>query len=500
MEKNYFIGLDFGTQGVRCGLTDEDGVIVAISEQKYNTYHPAPGFAEQSPADWKARMDEAIKTCYQNAPAGTFDNVRGMAVCTTASTVIPVREDGQDLGDAILWMDVRAAQQAERINQTQHEILKYCGGEASVEWMVPKMMWLRENRPDLFEQADRIVELQDYINHVLTGNWCASVSQSTGKCNYVESMGGYNRDFFHEIGFDAFFEKANLDVIKQAQPVGTLRKELAQKYHLPDDVTVYQGGIDAHVNVVGLGVCRPGETGVVMGSSFVHLAVVARMMFEDGIWGPYQDVIIPGQYCLEGGQISAGSITKWFIREFDVQGDNPYMVMAEEADKIAIGCDGVVMLDYFQGNRTPYKDPLARGVFYGLTLGHTRAHLYRAILEGVAFGTRNILETMENEENSIHEIRGCGGVAFNPIWMQIIADATGKPIVLTEESGNAGVLGACIIAAVGAGRYQGFEQACKKMVHVTKVIEPNMGNYSKYTEVYGRYLELYQSLEHMMKK
>lgn len=500
MGKRYFIGLDFGTQGVRCGIIDEEGAIVAISEQKYHTAHPSPGFAQQCPADWKSCMDMAIQTCYDNVPKGTFERAVGMAVCTTSSTVIPVKEDGRELSDAILWMDVRAVEEVEKINKTHHKVLKYCGKEVSVEWMVPKMMWIKKNQPELFQEADRIVELQDYINHFLTGRWCASVSQSTCKCNYVESMGGYNREFFEAIGFLEFFDKANLDVLKQGQPVGLLKEELAEKYNLPKDIMVYQGGIDAHVNVVGLGVCRPGETGVVMGSSFVHLAVVERMMFEKGIWGPYKDAIIPEHYCLEGGQISAGSITKWFVREFDVEGENPYMVMAEEAEKIPLGSDGVVMLDFFQGNRTPYKDPHAKGVFFGLTLGHTRAHLYRALLEGVAFGTRNILETMENDRDSIHEIRGCGGVAHNPIWMQIIADVTGKPIVLTEQSSNAGVLGCAVISAVGSGQYETFEQACQKMVHITKVIKPNMAKYKKYGKVYQKYLELYRNLKQTMRK
>lgn len=490
--------MDFGTQGVRVGVFDDKGGVVAIHEQKYATHHPKPGYAEQQPSDWITCMEQATGGCYDKAGADAFSRVAGLTVCTTSSTVIPIDSNNQPLSSAILWMDNRAVTQAAKINKTRHKVLKYCGKEVSVEWIVPKMMWLRDNEPQIFEQAARIVEFQDFINHHLTGRWCASVSQATCKSNYVEAMGGFNKEFFSAIGFEEFFDKANLDVVKQAQPVGTLRAEIAEKLRLPEDISVYQGSIDAHVNVVGLGVCCAGETGVVMGSSFAQLALMERIAFEDGIWGPYKDGVIPGLYCLEGGQVSAGSITKWFIRNFNVEGENPYMVMAEEAQNIPAGSEGVMMLDFFQGNRTPYKDPLAKGVFYGLTLSHTRAHMYRALLEGVAFGTRNILDRMENDRDAITRLRSCGGVTFNRIWLQIIADVTGKPIMLTAQSGNAGILGCSIIAAVGCGHFDSFKQACDSMVHVTEIIQPNKQRHKQYNKIYREYLELYRNLKAMM--
>lgn len=498
MTDKYFMGIDFGTQGVRCGVLDDNGNIAAISEYKYNTVYPQPGWAEQNPDQWISSMEKAIGDCKEQAGQNVFSKIVGLTLCSTASTVIPVDDNGNALSAAILWMDVRAVEQAKLINKTHHKTLKYCGKEVSVEWIVPKMMWMRDNTPEIFEKADRIVEQQDFMNYYLTGRWCASISQATCKSNYVERMGGFNKEFFASINFEEFFEKCNSEVVKQAEPVEIIRKELAQKYGLEESVIVYQGGIDAHVNVVGLGVSSPGETGIVMGSSFVHLAVVEHLMFEEGIWGPYKNAIIPDMYCLEGGQISAGSITKWFVREFDIRGENPYEQAANEASKIALGSDGIVMLDFFQGNRTPFKDPLAKGVFYGLTLSHTRAHIYRAILEGVAFGTRNILQTMENDRDTIHEIRGCGGVTRNPLWMQIITDVTGKPIVLTEQSSNAGVLGCAIISAVGNGYFESFKEACSSMVHVSKVVEPSEDNYRQYTDIYKRYIDIYNSLKHIM--
>ena len=498
MENRYFMGLDFGTQGVRCGIIDENGAVAASCEAKYDTKYPRPGWAEQRPSQWEECLSTAVFSCRETAGHDVFSRIASIAVCSTASTVIAVDANGAPLRNAILWMDVRSVNEAQKINATNHPALRHCGGEDSVEWLVPKMLWLKENEPEIFNKASRIVEQQDYINHYLTGEWCSSVSQSTCKANYVEELGGFAPDFFEAIGLPEFFEKANTRVIKQGQEVGKLRGGIARGFGLSPNVKVYQGGIDAHINMIGLGVNRPGQTGVVLGSSFVHLAMVEKPLFKEGIWGPYKDAIIPDAYCLEGGQVSAGSITKWFLKEFDIKGQNPYLTIADEAAKVPIGCEGVVALDFFQGNRTPYKDPLAKGVFYGLTLSHTRAHMYRAVLESIAFGTRNILDSMSGKDTEINEIRACGGVVNNPLWLQIIADVTRRPVVLTEQSGMAGVLGCAVIAAVGVGHCAGFGEACGKMVHTTRVIEPNESNSKLYDAPYNDYHLLYDSLKQMM--
>ena len=495
---NYFLGLDYGTQSIRCGIVDTLGNFVASGEVKYDTFYPQPGWAEQRPFDFVNSTDLVIEECYKKAGAEVFDRIRGICVCSTTSTVIAVDEEDEPIGNAILWMDVRAVDQARRINKTKHDVLRHCGKEVSAEWILPKMMWIKENLPDVFEKAKLIVELQDFANHYLTGRWCAALGQAACKSCYVEELGGFQEEFFHEIGFDEFFDKANLDVVSQTEPVGSLRSDLAGRFHLNPGIQVYQGGPDAYINVIGLGVCKTGDTGIVMGSSFVHLAIVDKPVFMEGIHGPYKNVLVPDYYCIEGGQISAASITKWFINEFGITDKNPYEIMAKEAANVPIGSDGLIVLDHFQGNRTPYKNPLSRGVFFGLTLAHTRAHIYRSILEGVAYGTRNILDTIENGVSVINEIRGCGGVVLNEFWMQIISDVTAKPIILTQNSDKAGVLGCAVIAAVGYGAFGNISDVCDSMVKVTKIIEPSLEAHEQYSKYYRNYLEIYERLEPMM--
>ena len=499
MTDMYFMGLDYGTQSLRCGIFDTKGTTIATCEKSHETFFPQSGRALQRPADWINGLHAVVSECFEIAGAHVFDRICGISVCSTSSTVLAIGQDDVPLEDAILWMDVRAVDEAAQINKTNHEVLKHCGGEASVEWIVPKMMWLRNHSPQVFEQSKLIVEQQDYINHYLTGRWCAALNQATCKSHYVEELDGYNKEFFHAIGFDEFFDKANPDVVQQGVNIGTLRDTLCKQFRLPPDVKVYQGCLDAYTNMLGLGVCKAGETGIVMGSSFVHLALVEEPVFQEGIWGPYKNALVPGLTCLEGGQISAASITKWFLNEFDVKGDNPYGTMAEEAANVPIGSDGLITLDFFQGNRTPYKDPMAKGVIYGLTLSHTRGHIYRSILESIAFGTRNVFEAIEGGESKIREIRGCGGVTLNKMWLQIIADVTEKPIVLTENSDKAGVLGSAITAAVGFGAFSNFADACEHMVITTNVITPSKDATEAYMKYYEQYKMLYEHLKDMMR-
>jgi FGGY-family pentulose kinase len=491
MAGTYSIGIDLGTQSIRCGVVDQKGRFLAVQEEKYQTAHPKPGYAEQDSKEWLVCLDKIMFRCRAELGDKVFAGVAGISLCATSSTVVPVRND-QPLSDAILWMDTRAVVQAEQINKTAHEVLKYCGGEVSVEWLIPKMMWVRDNEPEIYKKADRIVEAQDFINHYLTGNWVASVSQAVCKSNYVEEKGGFSTDYFKAIGYPDFFHKANTRVLKQAEPVGFIRKEIANKYGLSNGTVVYQGGIDAHVNMIGLGLSQAGETGVVLGTSFVQLALVDEPFFCSGIWGPYKDAVVPDKYCLEGGQVSGGSIVTWFIREFCAEAKNPYALLEGEAQKVPQGSDGITLLDFFQGNRTPYKDPKAKGVFFGLTLSHTRSHMYRAILEGVAFGMRNILSRMEEGRKPLTALRGCGGILKSELWKKIIADVTGKPIILTANSTNAGILGAAIIAAVGSGAYQSFQAACNGMTETTAVIEPDMKEHKAYDTYYRKYLSLYK--------
>ena len=212
----YYMGVDFGTQSVRCGVYDTYGRLQATGECAYETYFPEAGWSEQDPEEWKSALKKAVLMCRDNA-GDSFSKVEGIAIDTTASTVVMSSNDGKALDRAILWMDNRAKEQADRINTTGSDVLRYCGGAVSVEWLLPKMLWLKENRSELYNAADIVCEMQDYMNYYLTGEWCASVSQATCKACYVDERGGFDRAYLKVIGLEEYETKGNARVLLQGE-------------------------------------------------------------------------------------------------------------------------------------------------------------------------------------------------------------------------------------------------------------------------------------------
>ena len=285
------------------------------------------------------------------------------------------------------------------------------------------------------------------------------------------------------------------------EEVGELTAAAADQLGLYQSVKVVQGGIDAHTGMLGLGVTEPGSLAVTMGTSFVHLALTYKPLYAPGLWGPYPNVITANRWLIEGGQISAGSITKWyqdnFAKDLALDGDKVYAQLAEEAAGAPPGADGLVVLDFWQGNRTPYRDPALSGTIWGLNLHHSRGHIYRAILEAVGYGTRNILQVFKEHGHPVKELVACGGVTKNPIWLRIIADICQVPITITRFS-EAGILGSAVAASVGSGYYQDFTEAGKQMVIRDRVVEPNTENKQIYDFYFEKYQATYQALAPLM--
>ncbi len=468
-----------------------------MNEVEHPTFYPVPGQAEQNAEHWWVGLKEALRNCLNEITDEQRKNIMVGCVCATSSTVIPVNEDINPLMPAILWMDNRAVKQADRINATGHPILKYCGEEVSQEWMIPKTLWIKEEKPEIYGRAYKVIEQLDYLNYKLCGVLSSSICQATCKWNYVKSEGGFIADFMTKIGLEDYQEKLVTDVKKIGEPLGKITGELVREFDLNPDLMIVQGAIDAHMAMFGLNVVDTNKIGVIMGTSFVHLCLAADKREYKGIWGPYDSAVIDNLWLLEGGQISAASVLDWFQNNF-YKGES-YETIITEAEKIKPGCDGLVALDFFQGNRTPYKTARAKGVYYGLNLSHTKSHMYRALLEAVAFGTANIIKNFEDQGYPVDSLIGCGGVTKNRLWMQIIADVTGKPIIVNKEL-QAGVLGCGVVAAT-YGAFDGdFQKAADAMVHPDVIIEPDMAVHEVYKPVFAKYLELYANLADMMER
>jgi ribulose kinase len=286
--------------------------------------------------------------------------------------------------------------------------------------------------------------------------------------------------------------------------LGGLTRVAAEALGLVPGTPVAEGGADAFVGMVGLDVVTPGRLALITGSSHLHLAQTATPSYAPGMFGAYTDAVIPGQYTIEGGQVSTGSVVKWF-RELssgsyfhgEVPADVAYRRLQEDAAKLPPGSEGVLALEFWQGNRTPYVDASARGMIWGLTLAHTPAHIYRALIEAVCFGTENVLRTFARCGHDITGIVACGGAVNSDLWMQVHADVSNRVITVTAVP-EAVSLGAAVLASVAGGVHPDVVSAAKAMVRVERQIEPDAARHEAYQFFFDTYVASYSAMRDLM--
>ncbi len=501
----FVLGLDGGTEGVRAGVFDPTGRPVAFARAAYSTSHPRQGWAEQNPDDWWTAAVTATRAAVGDSgvPPGA---IRGLAVACTSCSVVVSDAHGTPLRPALIWMDVRAAAQAKRIAATGDPALKYSGfDKTSAEWLLSKVAWLAENEPDTYARAVHINEYTDWLGHRLTGEWAANINTATIRGYYDRHAGGWPGSLFAAVGLADLADKLPSRVVDLGERLGTLTAEAAAQLGLPPGTPVAEGGADAFVGMVGLDVLTPGRAALITGSSHLHLAQTSSPSYSAGMFGAYTDAVVPGQYTIEGGQVSTGSVLKWFRQLCDgeyfnaeaLSSEEVYRKLQEDARKIPPGSDGVLALDFWQGNRTPYVDAEARGMIWGLTLGHTPAHLYRALIEAVCFGTENIFRTFAERGHPVVDVVACGGAVNSELWMQTHADVSNLPIAVTAVP-EAVTLGAAILASVAGGLHPDVATAAREMVSVVRTIEPDTNAHEAYRFYFDRYVASYAAMRDLM--
>ena len=501
----FVLGLDGGTEAMRAAIFDLSGEVIAFARATYPTVHPHQGWAEQDPRDWW----EATGTATRRAlAAGNVEPsaIGALAVACTSCSVVASDGSGEPLRPALIWMDVRAAPQARRIAETGDPALKYSGyTKTSAEWLLSKTLWLAEHEPAVYATATHIGEYTDWLGHRLTGEWAASVNTAAIRGYYDRNAGGWPTSLFEAVGLAGHEAKLPERVVDMGAVLGTLTESAAEHLGLPVGIPVAEGGADAFVGMVGLNTLAPGRVALITGSSHLQLAQTATASYAPGMFGAYTDAVLPGQYTIEGGQVSSGSAVRWLVDLVSgsrlgaeaLARDAAYRRLEEEAGSLPPGSEGVMALDYWQGNRTPYVDAEARGMLWGLSLGHGPAHLYRSVIESVCFGTENVFRTFRANGHPLTEIVACGGALNSPLWMQLHADVSNLPIVVTAVP-EAVSLGAAILAAVGGGLYPSVSDAAQAMVHPTRRIEPNREAHEAYAFYLDRYLASYPAMRDLM--
>ncbi len=495
------LGLDVGTQSLRAALVDLNGTVLAFGTSPIDTTYPRPTWAEQRPEQWWSAAAQAIAEALRTADVGP-ERIAGIGLDCTACTVIACDRDGKALRPALLWMDQRAHVEADEISATGDPILRYVSGRVSPEWMLPKALWLKRHERANYDRADRIVECTNWLMFQLTGEWTLSLNHCAVKWDYARPDGGWPLAMMGAVGLDDLPAKWPARIEALGQGGATLSQVAALALGLKAGTPVAQGGIDAYLGMLGMGATGDGDVAVIVGSSTCHLAQSKEGVFGSGAAGCYPDATVEGLYTIEAGQTATGSVLDWYRRHFAgreeaeaaKRGCSVWTVLDEQAAAVPPGAEGLVVREDWQGNRSPYKDPAARGVIRGLSLSHGAGHIVRAIYEATALGTRHILEDTAEHGLKVRRVVLGGGGAKSALWLRIHADALGMPIHLTRETESC-ALGSAMAAAVGAGLVAGFDEAAEAMVRTERTVEPNSSNRGVYDDLFGDYVRTYQALK-----
>ncbi|MEL6435197.1 MAG: FGGY-family carbohydrate kinase [Pseudomonadota bacterium] len=490
----YFLTADGGTESLRARIYDLDGVCLASHAEPYETLFSAGARAEQRPDDWWDCLCKATRACLDQAGLAG-DQIEAMTYATTCCTVVALDADHRPLRNAIMWMDVRADEETGLVLQSGDDRLKLNGdgnGPVSAEWMIPKALWIKRNEPEIYDKAAVICEYQDYLTLRLTGENCASLNNVGLRWHYANRDGGWASSMVEALGIGDLVDKWPSRVAAPGEVVANLTADAAQALGLTPKTKLVQGGADALIGMIGLGVAQPGQLCLITGSSHLQFGVTEKPFHANGMWGAYADIVYPDRYVIEGGQTSTGSIINW-LKRF-VGGTLDFDEMNARAALLNPGTDGLVIQDHFQGNRTPYTDALSRGAITGLTLAHEPHHVFRAIMESIGMGTRAILDTFEKGGYNSTEMIAGGGATNSELFMQIHADTAGVPVRIPASTDGPS-LGSAILAAHGAGHFASIDDGIAAMVKPGRVIEPNPKSMQDYEAVYAKYLALYPALK-----
>lgn len=503
MDKRVLVGLDIGTSGTKVILADETGKVLASAVKEYPLYAPKPGWAEQNPSDWWRAVCEG---CQQVLSASGVDKGRlvGLSLSGQMHGLVALDEEDQVIRPAMLWCDQRTQRQCDWITQKAgglEGLLRYTNNRMLTGYTGGKLLWMKEMEPDKFERIRRFCCPKDYIRFMLTGEFGIDVSDGAGTGFFDVKKRDWNRELIGLAGlpFEIFPH-----CMESTDLAGTVSAQAAELTGLPQGLKVYAGGGDAVIQTTGAGLVKPGILGVVIGTS--GNVSMALDSYRDNPGGNLQVFCNnePHLWHTFGCTLSAGGAYRWYrdaLCEHDIQkaretGRNVYDLMGEEAEQSVPGANGVSFAPYLSGERCPYPDPNARGVFYGLTLKTTRSDMTRAVMEGVTYSLRQVVDLMGEMAPDIkgQKVYTSGGGAASALWRQMQADIFNLPVYTMSAASEGGAYGAVMVAGVGAGVWKDLSEAVSIIKVETETL-PNARNRAAYEDGYAIYSELYGALK-----
>ncbi|HVN16988.1 MAG TPA: xylulokinase [Anaerolineales bacterium] len=491
-----FLGIDVSTTATKALLVDESGNVVAVASSSHTLQTPKPLWSEQNPREWWDAASASIRSALGKAGV-SGERVAAVGLTGQMHGLVLIDEAGEVLRPAILWNDQRTQGQCDEIHQRigKEKFIRITGNVALTGFTAPKILWVKENEPEVYAKAKHVLLPKDYVRYKLTGEFAMDKADGAGTVLFDLK----SRDWSDEV-------LSALDIPRAWMPrtfegpefTGRITAEAAAATGLKVGTPVAAGGGDQAAQAVGVGAVEPGVVALTVGTSGVIFATTSSALIEpEGRLHAFCHAV-PGRWHFMGVMLSAAGSLQWYR---DTLAPNmSFDDLLHEAESVPAGSEGMQFLPYLSGERTPYPDPLARGAFIGLTLRHGRGHLTRAVLEGVSFGLKDSFTLIQNAGlGTISQVRASGGGTKGALWRQILASVLEAELVTVNTTEGA-AFGAALLAGVGAGAWSSVESACKTAVKLTGSTMPDASQMEVYRAGYPLYRELYPVLKSSFEK
>ena len=486
---DYAIGCDVGSQGTKAILLSLAGEVVGETYEGYAIDYPHPLWAEQPVERWIDALTLAIRQLLSKSMVKAED-VRALSLATQVDGVIPIDADGQALHPAIIWMDRRAAAQCESIRQDlgSEQVFQWTGLNIDASHVAPKIKWLAEEQPAIYEKARYFLLPGSYMAYYLTGEIAVDYSNASSTLLL---------DVHTKKWSETLARAFDIDMTKLAPlgaataPLGKIRAEVAERLGLSSNTNVMIGCGDEHAACLGAGITQPGLVADIAGTAEPVCAASEKVVFDAARLVETHCHADPDLWLLENPGFVSGGNYRWLRDQF--ANGQTYAMLDAEAASIPPGAEGLTFLPSLMGAMAPTWNEAARGTFAGFTLAHTRGHFVRALLEGSAYAVRDITTQMQVSGLRLQELRVVGGGAKSPLWNQMKADVTGLPVSVPEITETT-ALGAAFLALVGTRAYASLKEASDRIVRIRERIDPDPSTRSAYTEAYERYRQTYFAL------
>ncbi len=488
---DYYLGIDVSTTSSKALLIDAAGHVIAVASSPHTLQTPKPLWSEQDPGEWWQAASASVRSVLQKAGI-EGEEVAAVGLTGQMHGLVLLDEAGNVLRPAILWNDQRTQPQCDEIHDTigKERFIQITGNVALTGFTAPKILWVKENEPEVFARARHVLLPKDYVRFKLTGEYGMDKADGAGTVLFDLQKRNWSGEVLDALGISRSWMPRTYE---GPEFTGQVTAEAAAATGLRPGTPVAAGGGDQAAQAVGVGAVQPGIVGLTVGTSGVVFATTPAALIEpEGRLHAFCHAV-PGMWHFMGVMLSAAGSLQWY-RDTLAPGVS-FDGLVQEADCVPPGSEGLLFLPYLSGERTPHPDPLARGAFIGLTLRHSRAHMTRAVLEGVAFGLKDAFTLIQNAGlGTINQVRASGGGTKGSLWRQILASVLEAELVTVNTSEGA-AFGSALLAGVGAGAWANVPAACDSTIRLTGRTEPINEQVSRYRAAYPLYRRLYPELK-----